>query len=108
MAQRRKTSSTKEILGTHGQGIHMEQRRVVTSTVAPDGFTDQVKGWFDIPFDGTSTFECWSKPAVADFSIGLIIGPSGSGKSLLLKEFGQEESLFWEKGKAIVSHFSDP
>jgi ABC-type ATPase involved in cell division len=38
----------------------------------------------------------------------LIVGPSGSGKSLLLKEFGEEETLRWDADKAIVSHFESP
>jgi ABC-type ATPase involved in cell division len=86
----------------------MEPRKVVTSKVLTDGFTDQVKSWFDISFDGNSSFECWPKPKVEEFSLGLIIGPSGSGKSLLLKEFGEEEKLIWSVDKAVVSHFSEP
>lgn len=86
----------------------MEQRRVVKSSVALDSYTAQVCAWFDLSFDGTSTFECWPKPGVPDFSLGLIIGPSGSGKSLLLKEFGQEERIAWDEEKAIASHFADP
>lgn len=87
--------------------VRMELRRTVTSTVVQDAFTKKVGEWFDIPFNGTSTFECWEKPAVSDFSIGLIVGPSGSGKSLLLKEFGREEELSWDTEKAIVSQFGD-
>lgn len=83
-------------------------RNIITSTVSQDTFTEQVKRWFDIPFEGVSTFECCAKPSVKDFSIGLIIGPSGSGKSLLLKEFGQEEELVWDERKAVVSHFDNP
>jgi GNAT superfamily N-acetyltransferase len=83
-------------------------RSIVTSTVAQDKFTEQVKRWFDVPFEGTSSFECWAKPAVENFSIGLILGPSGSGKSLLLKEFGTEETLEWDESKAVVSHFDNP
>ena len=86
----------------------MEQGKVVTCTVAKDAFTDQVTKWFDLSFDGTSTFTGHKKPDVSNFSLGLIIGPSGSGKSLLLKEFGQEEKIDWSPKKAIVSHFSDP
>lgn len=41
-----------------------------------------------------------------DFSVGLIVGSSGSGKSLLLKEFGQAEDLPHWENKAIASHFS--
>lgn len=83
-------------------------RSVVTSTVVQDGFTEQVKRWFDVPFDGTSSFECWPRPEVDEFSIGLIVGPSGSGKSILLREFGKEEEVLWNKEKAIVSHFDNP
>lgn len=87
----------------------MESRKIVKSTVRIDAFVNKVKEMFDLSFDGVSTFECWSKPAVSDFSIGLIIGPSGSGKSLLLKEFGQEENIIWDEKKAIVSQFgADP
>jgi ABC-type ATPase involved in cell division len=86
----------------------MEQGKVVTCKVTQDAFTEQVTKWFDLSFEGTSSFKCWAKPIVGDFSLGLIIGPSGSGKSLLLKEFGQEEKIEWNPKKAIVSHFSDP
>lgn len=42
----------------------------------------------------------------ADFSIGLIAGSSGSGKSSILKNvFGEEEKIQWEDGKSIASHF---
>jgi ATP dependent DNA ligase-like protein len=50
-------------------------------------------------------FECWPKPDVDDYGIGLIVGPSGSGKSILLREFGAEKKIKWSKEKAIISHF---
>ena len=40
-----------------------------------------------------------------DFSIGLIVGTSGSGKSILLKDFGKEVTPKWESTKAVCSHF---
>ena len=40
-----------------------------------------------------------------DFGIGLIVGTSGSGKSILLKDFGKEEFPKWEEDKAVCSHF---
>ncbi len=83
------------------------KERIVTVKVTPDKFTNQVKAWFDLAFEGESTFTCWNKPGVKDFSIGLIVGPSGSGKSLLLSEFGQEEEVSWDAKKAIVSQFED-
>jgi ABC-type ATPase involved in cell division/GNAT superfamily N-acetyltransferase len=77
--------------------------------VVADEFTQAASTAFDYKFEGTSVFEGFEKPEIPeDFSIGLIIGPSGSGKSLLLKEFGQEESIVWEPSKAIVSHFETP
>jgi putative ribosome biogenesis GTPase RsgA len=40
-----------------------------------------------------------------DYSIGLIVGPSGSGKSSLLEQFGKEEKLDWDQDKSVASHF---
>jgi energy-coupling factor transporter ATP-binding protein EcfA2 len=40
-----------------------------------------------------------------NYNLGLIVGSSGSGKSILLKEFGTEVPYVWDKNKAIVSHF---
>jgi len=40
-----------------------------------------------------------------DFNIGLILGTSGSGKSLLLKTFGSLKEASWDKHKAVCSHF---
>jgi GNAT superfamily N-acetyltransferase len=79
------------------------------STVITDEFTQAASVAFDYQFDGKSTFEGWKKPAIPDtFGIGLILGPSGSGKSLLLKDFGTEEDVTWEPSKAVVSHFKTP
>jgi ABC-type lipoprotein export system ATPase subunit len=41
------------------------------------------------------------------YNIGLIIGSSGSGKSLLLNDFGTEEHYEWSMDDAICSHFKD-
>ena len=74
-----------------------------------DKFTDFIDGTFEYKFTGESVFEAFDKPTLPDdFSIGLIVGASGSGKSLLLKEFGQEEQPAWDPSKAIISHFSTP
>jgi len=84
-------------------------RPVYEIRIEPDEFTQAASTAFDYTFDGKSVFEGFEKPNITDkFQIGLIIGPSGSGKSLLLKEFGNEENIQWESTKAIVSHFSTP
>jgi len=78
-------------------------------TVQSDEFTKAASTAFDYKFEGESVFEGWEMPDVPkDFSIGLILGPSGSGKSLLLSQFGQEESPIWIQNKATVSHFETP
>lgn len=59
--------------------------------------------------NGASSFTCFDVPQVPeDYSIGLIVGPSGSGKSLLLHEYGTERAHEWQPDKAIVSHFATP
>ena len=84
-------------------------RPIYTVIVKPDEFTQAASTAFDYKFEGESKFEGWEKPMIpSDFSIGLILGPSGSGKSLLLKMFGQEKEIVWNSEKAVVSHFSTP
>jgi len=79
------------------------------ATTQTDEFTEAVTKWFDLEFNGESEFIGWEKPTVPDeYSIGLIVGPSGSGKSLLLREFGKEEHPRWHVDKAVVSHFATP
>lgn len=62
---------------------------------------------FDYDFTGESKFSTADFDPPTDFNIGLIVGNSGSGKTLLLEEhFGKEKQILWEKEKAIVSHFN--
>lgn len=64
---------------------------------------------FDYEFSGESRVTLWSRPEVPnDFGIGVIVGPSGTGKSTLLNCFGTTTPLVWEPDKAIVSHFFTP
>lgn len=71
--------------------------------------TDKVREVFTIEKKEFHTFEKHqidSSLIPADFNIGLIVGSSGSGKSILLEEFGQANYYTWDK-KAIASHFKD-
>lgn len=89
----------------------MFDKEIVTCSIIPDEFTDRVSEAFDYDFDGKSTFEIPNFTNIPDkdeFNIGLIVGNSGSGKSILLKKFGQEDSVKWDKDKAIISHFETP
>lgn len=74
-------------------------------TVELDEFTAHASQAFDYSFTGTSTFTPWAMPTglPLSFGIGAIIGPSGSGKSLLLRKFGTPISHQWDPSKAIIS-----
>lgn len=62
---------------------------------------------FDIPWDGSSTFQPFPKPDTPNtYGLGLIVGPSGSGKTTLLRSFGFETTPTWNTKKAIADHFS--
>lgn len=79
-----------------------------SSQVELDPITKGVAQPFEYKFDGSRTFTGWDRPDVPkEFGLGLIVGPSGSGKSLLLQEFGKEASPRWVKGKSVASHFED-
>ena len=41
-----------------------------------------------------------------EFTIGVIVGASGSGKSVLLREFGGELPVEWSRDRSIISHFA--
>ncbi len=83
--------------------------KIISVQVVPDDYTAKVSQAFDYTFSGKSEFVTWDVPGIPeDYSIGLIVGASGSGKSLLLKEFGEETHPGWYPNKAIVSHFSTP
>lgn len=80
---------------------------ILKSIVKEDEITREVARLFDHPFSGETTFEVPSIPELPmDFSIGLIVGPSGSGKSSILKQFGKEENHTWEYDKSVASHFN--
>lgn len=77
--------------------------------IEPDDFTSKISNSFDYKFDGFSYFDTFDKPNVPqDFNIGVIVGASGTGKSTLLKEFGEDILPEWNPEKAIISHFSTP
>jgi len=81
----------------------------LTSIVGLDEFTQIAQNCFDFTFDGINTFYPFKMPNIPkDYNLGVIIGGSGTGKSTLLKEFGIDKKLEWDKDKAIISHFNTP
>lgn len=81
---------------------------IFQSQVEVDDVVRQLSLSFDYEFDGLSTFSPPPLPPVpSGFRIGLIVGPSGSGKSSLLKGFGTEVPVVWSTDRAICSHFEN-
>ena len=78
----------------------------LTSQVQVDNITDEISKMFDYKFDGQTEFTVPNFRNInKDFNIGLIVGASGTGKSSLLKDFGEEENIEWDQNKAVCSHF---
>ena len=57
----------------------------------------------DYTFNGESTFIVPSMIPPSNFKVGLIVGGSGTGKSSLLKHFGEISSHTWSPSKAVAS-----
>lgn len=78
-------------------------------SIEQDDITRAISSTFAYDFTGVSECHVPTLETVpTDFSIGLIVGPSGSGKSSMLGLFGEETEPTWHKNKAIVSHFDSP
>lgn len=62
---------------------------------------------FDYAIPEETTFHPWQRPSLPDaFGLGVIVGSSGSGKTLLLREFGPVETPVWAEVAPIVEHFA--
>ena len=57
----------------------------------------------DYEFDGVSSFQVPSFIPPESFELGVIIGPSGTGKSSLLKHFGEVHHRAWKNERAVAS-----
>lgn len=86
-----------------------KKKRKVWVSVQRDEFTEFASNAFDYEFTGRTEFDRWEMPDVPkDFGVGVIVGGSGTGKSLLLKDFGRPETVKWDNKKAVVSNFDTP
>jgi energy-coupling factor transporter ATP-binding protein EcfA2 len=80
--------------------------RTLTCNIKLDDISKNLASAFDYSFDGSSAFELPVVSVPDEYAIGLIVGPSGSGKSSLLAEIGDAVTPRWEHGVSIASHFS--
>lgn len=80
---------------------------VLESRVLLDNFTKEACKPFDFAFDGVTRFTVPEFQPPADFALGLIVGPSGSGKSSLLRQhFGEPQALTWDASLSVVSQIA--
>lgn len=77
------------------------------SNIIQDEITDRISNAFDYKFDGVIETTINIPKFPTNFQIGLIVGSSGSGKSNLLKHFGEIESHSWNNELCIASHFEN-
>ena len=79
----------------------------LSSKIKQDDITDRVSNAFDYEFTGEIVTNIKIPKFPTEFQIGLIVGSSGSGKSSLLKQFGELETHSWNNELSIASHFDD-
>ena len=79
---------------------------ILKSKVQQDAITDRISSASDFAWTGENSFTVPSFDMPKEFGIGLIVGPSGSGKSSILKTLGlKEEEYIWDPNKSVASHF---
>lgn len=80
----------------------------LTSKVVVSELAQMLVKSYDYEATGETSFIPYVVPTLPEtFGIGVIVGASGTGKSTLLKEFGEISSHAWD-GRAICDHFDTP
>lgn len=78
------------------------------SKIINDKYTEYVFESFDIQNKNNTIVEIpmnFGECKTFDWNIGVIYGGSGTGKTTLLKEFGQLTTINFDKDKALISNF---
>jgi len=79
-----------------------------TVSVEVDQIVAELSANFDYEFNGISVFTPPQLPYLpTGYGIGLIVGPSGTGKSTILRKFGYEQKIEWNPSMAVCSHFNN-
>lgn len=77
-----------------------------TIAVEVDDIAKECANALDFAFDGSTEFEVPSFSLPENFGIGLIVGPSGTGKSSILGTIGREQEIGWPADRAVCSSFA--
>ena len=92
--------------------MNLERSEIpLVATVKPDAITEKAIAPFDVTIDEVTKFYPWLPPEISEeYNIGLIVGNSGSGKSLLLKRManGGMKSTSFHRDYSIAAHFESP
>lgn len=84
----------------------MPSGELLESAVAKDDVTTEAAAVFDYAFDGSTSFAPAAVPDLPDgFRIGLIVGASGTGKSTMLRQFGEAVTPEWDAERSVCAHF---
>lgn len=82
-----------------------EKHVTLKSNIEIDNIAKKASCIFDYEFSGETVLNIKIPEFPTDFSIGLIVGSSGSGKSTILKQFGEPKEFSWDNSKGIISNF---
>ncbi len=86
--------------------LYVYNPKMPTSTVEKDDLSIKLAQQFDYSWNGSTSFQEPQMGLVPqNYGIGLIVGPSGTGKTLLLNRFGFSKSPKWDPDRSIASHF---
>lgn len=85
---------------------------ILTSTVTKDVYTEYIQEHFDLRIEDTCEVEIPNNihfPSLGDWSIGVVCGASGSGKSTILKHIndGEIKNAFFDCSKSLISNFDN-
>lgn len=80
----------------------------LSSNVVKDRYTDYIQEHYDLSVDDVVTEKIpfnFSLNSLDDWSIGLICGGSGSGKSTIMSRLGNSYEPSFTENKSIISDF---
>ena len=80
---------------------------MLSTNVKKNQYTEKVTEDFDFSFDGAVSFrlprlDLSSLPA--GFKVGVLVGPSGTGKTSLLRKFGEVHDPSWDGLDSVMQH----
>ena len=83
---------------------------VLTSPVHRDSYIDYIKDAYDLDAGERNVVQIPFNLRVdqmSDWNIGLIVGPSGSGKSVILGQLGGGQEAHFDNSKSVISNFEN-